>query len=92
MKLIFLIVLIQKLTFILFAYNFEEAITKKKQWSIWETEMNEEMNYEFEAANTKLADIDLLSFEKLDRSSPDLWPQLVPGLSEFANLIKSVSI
>ncbi|XP_014662976.1 PREDICTED: protein lin-52 homolog isoform X2 [Priapulus caudatus] len=25
----------------------------------------------------------LLSFEKLDRSSPDLWPEKIPGVSEF---------
>ncbi|XP_052765992.1 protein lin-52 homolog [Mya arenaria] len=26
----------------------------------------------------------LLSFEKLDRASPDLWPEKIPGVSEFA--------
>uniref|UniRef100_A0A8C4QN58 Protein lin-52 homolog n=1 Tax=Eptatretus burgeri TaxID=7764 RepID=A0A8C4QN58_EPTBU len=26
----------------------------------------------------------LLSFEKLDRASPDLWPEQIPGVSEFA--------
>ncbi|GAB6021721.1 Protein lin-52 [Chamberlinius hualienensis] len=26
----------------------------------------------------------LLSLEKLDRASPDLWPEQIPGLSEFA--------
>lgn len=31
-------------------------------------------------------DDDLLSFEKLDRSSPDLWPEQIPGVSEFASL------
>ncbi|XP_052275499.1 protein lin-52 homolog isoform X2 [Dreissena polymorpha] len=31
------------------------------------------------------ADADqLLSFEKLDRASPDLWPEQIPGVSEFA--------
>ncbi|XP_041354703.1 protein lin-52 homolog isoform X2 [Gigantopelta aegis] len=26
----------------------------------------------------------LLSLEKLDRASPDLWPEQIPGVSEFA--------
>ncbi|CAI9730723.1 protein lin-52 homolog [Octopus vulgaris] len=26
----------------------------------------------------------LMSYEKLDRSSPDLWPEQIPGVSEFA--------
>ncbi|KAL4237326.1 Protein lin-52 [Mactra antiquata] len=26
----------------------------------------------------------LLSFEKLDRASPDLWPEQIPGVSEYA--------
>uniref|UniRef100_UPI00358DEC01 protein lin-52 homolog n=1 Tax=Myxine glutinosa TaxID=7769 RepID=UPI00358DEC01 len=26
----------------------------------------------------------LISFEKLDRASPDLWPEQIPGVSEFA--------
>uniref|UniRef100_A0A0B6YQ14 Protein lin-52 homolog n=1 Tax=Arion vulgaris TaxID=1028688 RepID=A0A0B6YQ14_9EUPU len=25
----------------------------------------------------------LLSFEKLDRSSPDLWPEKIPGVTEY---------
>lgn len=29
-------------------------------------------------------DSSLLSLEKLDRASPDLWPEQIPGLSEFA--------
>ena len=31
------------------------------------------------------ADLDqsLLSFEKLDRASPDLWPEQIPGVSDF---------
>ncbi|XP_064623213.1 protein lin-52 homolog isoform X2 [Lineus longissimus] len=34
------------------------------------------------------ADLDqsLLSFERLDRASPDLWPEQIPGVSEFAAL------
>ncbi|XP_022122561.2 protein lin-52 homolog [Pieris rapae] len=28
----------------------------------------------------------LLSFEKLDRASPELWPEQIPGVSEFAPL------
>ncbi|XP_068630019.1 protein lin-52 homolog [Battus philenor] len=28
----------------------------------------------------------LLSLEKLDRASPELWPEQIPGVSEFANL------
>ncbi|XP_064603110.1 protein lin-52 homolog [Liolophura sinensis] len=28
----------------------------------------------------------LLSTEKLDRASPDLWPEKIPGVSEFAAL------
>ncbi|CAM1331445.1 LIN52 (predicted) [Pycnogonum litorale] len=35
-----------------------------------------------------IADVDLeqslLSLEKLDRASPDLWPEQIPGVSEFA--------
>ena len=30
-------------------------------------------------------DIDLISFEKL-RASPELWPQSLPGISEFAKV------
>ncbi|KAI0215231.1 lin-52-like protein [Lamellibrachia satsuma] len=31
------------------------------------------------------ADLDqsLLSFERLDRASPDLWPEQIPGVSDF---------
>nr|AIU94799.1 hypothetical protein [Phragmatopoma lapidosa] len=29
-------------------------------------------------------DQSLISFERLDRSSPDLWPEQIPGVSEFA--------
>lgn len=28
----------------------------------------------------------LLSFERLDRASPDLWPEQIPGVSDFASL------
>ncbi|KPJ20238.1 Protein lin-52-like [Papilio machaon] len=28
----------------------------------------------------------LLSLEKLDRASPELWPEQIPGVSEFASL------
>ncbi|XP_046860515.1 protein lin-52 homolog [Xenia sp. Carnegie-2017] len=31
----------------------------------------------------------LLSFERLDRSSPDLWPDQMPGISDFAELRSS---
>ncbi|XP_015486978.1 protein lin-52 homolog isoform X1 [Parus major] len=31
----------------------------------------------------------LLSFEKLDRASPDLWPEQLPGVAEFAASFKS---
>lgn len=31
----------------------------------------------------------LLSFERLDRSSPDLWPDQMPGVSDFAELRSS---
>ncbi|KAK7153161.1 hypothetical protein R3I93_011154 [Phoxinus phoxinus] len=31
----------------------------------------------------------LLSFEKLDRASPDLWPEQLPGVSEFAASFKN---
>lgn len=30
-------------------------------------------------------DQSLLSFEKLDRASPDLWPEQIPGVSEFVS-------
>jgi len=35
-----------------------------------------------------MADLDqsLLSLERLDRASPDLWPEQIPGVSEFAAL------
>ncbi|CAL4070158.1 unnamed protein product [Meganyctiphanes norvegica] len=29
----------------------------------------------------------LLSLEKLDRSSPDLWPEQIPGVYDFAPLV-----
>ncbi|XP_072931175.1 protein lin-52 homolog [Epargyreus clarus] len=28
----------------------------------------------------------LLSLEKLDRASPELWPEQIPGVSEFSNM------
>ncbi|XP_029349987.1 protein lin-52 homolog [Echeneis naucrates] len=31
----------------------------------------------------------LLSFEKLDRASPDLWPEKLPGVAEFAASCKN---
>ncbi|XP_045919418.1 protein lin-52 homolog isoform X1 [Micropterus dolomieu] len=31
----------------------------------------------------------LLSFEKLDRASPDLWPEQLPGVAEFAASCKN---
>ncbi|XP_071801104.1 protein lin-52 homolog [Asterias amurensis] len=38
------------------------------------------------AASSSSADIDrtLLSFESLDRASPELWPEQIPGVSDFA--------
>lgn len=30
------------------------------------------------------ADLDLLSLERLDRASPDLWPEQIPGVADFA--------
>uniref|UniRef100_A0A8C8DRN7 Protein lin-52 homolog n=1 Tax=Oryzias sinensis TaxID=183150 RepID=A0A8C8DRN7_9TELE len=34
-------------------------------------------------------EISLLSFEKLDRASPDLWPEQLPGVAEFAATCKN---
>ncbi|XP_013867891.1 protein lin-52 homolog isoform X1 [Austrofundulus limnaeus] len=31
----------------------------------------------------------LLSFERLDRASPDLWPEQLPGVAEFAASYKN---
>ncbi|XP_078000964.1 protein lin-52 homolog [Glandiceps talaboti] len=38
------------------------------------------------ASPSAAADLEqtLLSFERLDRSSPELWPEQIPGVSEFA--------
>lgn len=38
------------------------------------------------AAPSPSADIEqtLLSFERLDRASPELWPEKIPGVSDFA--------
>ncbi|XP_046366165.1 protein lin-52 homolog [Haliotis cracherodii] len=33
----------------------------------------------------------LLSLEKLDRASPDLWPEQIPGVSEFAAIKSPIS-
>ncbi|KAK1339353.1 hypothetical protein QTO34_020036 [Cnephaeus nilssonii] len=41
-----------------------------------------------EGAGTDL-EASLLSFEKLDRASPDLWPEQLPGVAEFAASFKS---
>ncbi|XP_043328469.1 protein lin-52 homolog isoform X3 [Cervus elaphus] len=43
------------------------------------------------ASPTDGADLEasLLSFEKLDRASPDLWPEQLPGVAEFAASFKS---
>ncbi|KAM9293851.1 protein lin-52 homolog isoform 1-T1 [Gastrophryne carolinensis] len=43
------------------------------------------------AASAEVADLEtsLLSFEKLDRASPDLWPEQLPGVAEFAASFKS---
>ncbi|KAM6131259.1 protein lin-52 homolog isoform 1-T1 [Pterocles gutturalis] len=43
------------------------------------------------AASAEGADLEasLLSFEKLDRASPDLWPEQLPGVAEFAASFKS---
>ncbi|XP_073656360.1 protein lin-52 homolog isoform X6 [Tursiops truncatus] len=44
------------------------------------------------ASPTDGADLEasLLSFEKLDRASPDLWPEQLPGVAEFAASFKSI--
>ena len=34
-------------------------------------------------------DQSLLSFERLDRASPDLWPEQFPGMSEYVSTSKS---
>ena len=38
--------------------------------------------------NTELKDLEtsLLALEKLDRASPDLWPDQIPGVSQFIPL------
>ncbi|XP_060128737.1 protein lin-52 homolog isoform X2 [Zootoca vivipara] len=43
------------------------------------------------AVSTEGTDLEasLLSFEKLDRASPDLWPEQLPGVAEFAASFKS---
>ncbi|XP_050811733.1 protein lin-52 homolog isoform X1 [Gopherus flavomarginatus] len=43
------------------------------------------------AAPTEGTDLEasLFSFEKLDRASPDLWPEQLPGVAEFAASFKS---
>ncbi|CAH1790820.1 unnamed protein product [Owenia fusiformis] len=33
----------------------------------------------------------LLSFERLDRASPDLWPEQIPGVSDFASVRSPLS-
>lgn len=37
------------------------------------------------SANGNDLEQSLLSFERLDRASPDLWPESVPGVSDFAS-------
>ncbi|XP_011804972.1 protein lin-52 homolog isoform X6 [Mustela putorius furo] len=41
------------------------------------------------ASPTDDLETSLLSFEKLDRASPDLWPEQLPGVAEFAASFKS---
>ncbi|KAM6335900.1 protein lin-52 homolog isoform 1-T1 [Podargus strigoides] len=41
------------------------------------------------ADGVDLMEASLLSFEKLDRASPDLWPEQLPGVAEFAASFKS---
>ncbi|XP_032812033.1 protein lin-52 homolog isoform X1 [Petromyzon marinus] len=41
------------------------------------------------AASSADMEQSLLSFEKLDRSSPELWPEQIPGVAEFAASFKS---
>uniref|UniRef100_A0AAA9SC20 Protein lin-52 homolog n=1 Tax=Bos taurus TaxID=9913 RepID=A0AAA9SC20_BOVIN len=41
------------------------------------------------ASPTDDLEASLLSFEKLDRASPDLWPEQLPGVAEFAASFKS---
>ncbi|XP_063217810.1 protein lin-52 homolog [Bacillus rossius redtenbacheri] len=38
-----------------------------------------------------LLDESLLSMEKLDRTSPELWPEQIPGVSEFASYSKTTN-
>lgn len=38
------------------------------------------------ASNEGDLDQSLLSFERMDRASPDLWPEQMPGVSDFAAL------
>ncbi|XP_055291467.1 protein lin-52 homolog isoform X1 [Moschus berezovskii] len=47
--------------------------------------------FPFGRLTEKGADLEasLLSFEKLDRASPDLWPEQLPGVAEFAASFKS---
>ncbi|KAL2098597.1 hypothetical protein ACEWY4_005077 [Coilia grayii] len=46
-----------------------------------EEKIEEEEGDDFESS--------LLSFEKLDRASPDLWPEQLPGVAEFAASFKN---
>lgn len=43
------------------------------------------------SSDQNLADLDqqLMSFEKLDRASPDLWPEQMSSVSEFMSALKS---
>ncbi|XP_033208320.1 protein lin-52 homolog isoform X2 [Belonocnema kinseyi] len=36
-----------------------------------------------EQTDLTIVEESLMSFEKLDRSSPELWPEQIPGVSEF---------
>lgn len=47
--------------------------------------MTNEMTTEESEDQTDLmcAEENLMSFEKLDRASPDLWPEQIPGVNEF---------
>ncbi|XP_072031399.1 protein lin-52 homolog [Amphiura filiformis] len=42
------------------------------------------MTFAIMASPSAGIDDSLLSFETLDRSSPDLWPEQIPGVSDFA--------
>ncbi|ESO12428.1 hypothetical protein HELRODRAFT_63585, partial [Helobdella robusta] len=36
-------------------------------------------------------DQSLMSFERMDRTSPDLWPEQIPGVSDYSDLLVSIT-